>query len=187
MPAQNGMKLIRLDWSIPKHLADFDFKPLANDAVAISVYPLERRPSDSGWTKSRIPFFSAIYKPIPCILSFPMSTSAAKYVGLDLTLVQPPLPESKECPKGELAGTEQWCQIIPFESSKKTSLGLWDLKRGPPTEEDALLGAERAGSGGDQDEGDNWWPGLGRWRIGMRMEDATIEFPEGKRWNGPDG
>lgn len=81
-----------------------------------------------------------------------------------------------------MAGTKDWCEVLPFESSSKTSLGWWDLKQGA-TEEDALLGGEQGGSRDAGDKIDNWWPGLGRWQIGVRLEDATIKFPEGRRWS----
>lgn len=175
------------DWNIPKHLADFEFKPLANNAVRISVFPLEMSGSGTKRTRSSSPFFSAIYKPISYAPSFPLSTSAAKYVGLDLTLVQPPLPDGTASSQKELVGTQQWCEVMPLEWSRKTSLGWWDLKAGEATEEDALLGGDRStGSGGSGTGYENWWPGIGRWRIGLMMEDAVIGFPEGERWNGPD-
>ena len=175
------------DWNIPKHLADFEFKTLANNAIRVSVYPLEIIGSGTKRTRSGTPFFSAIYKPISYAPSFPLSTAAARYVGLDLTLVQPPLPDGTSSSEKELVGTEQWCEVMPLEWSRKTSLGWWDLKAGVATEEDALLGGDRStGSGGSGTGYENWWPGIGRWRIGLMMEDAVIGFPEGERWNGPD-
>jgi hypothetical protein len=100
--------------------------------------------------------------------TFPASTDWAKYVGLDLNLVTPPLPEGKGT-LGELPGTEKWCKVMPFEYSPKTTLGWWDLKREGATEEDALLGrgivGEEVVKNGTVHE--NWWPGFGRWRIGF--------------------
>ncbi|KAH7381124.1 hypothetical protein BKA64DRAFT_584236 [Cadophora sp. MPI-SDFR-AT-0126] len=176
----------RKNWNIPKHLADFEFKPLANNALHISVWPLETSTSGPTRTRSPSPLFSATYKPISYAPSFPVSTTAARYVGLDLTLVQPPLPNGTDSSTKELVGTEQWCEVMPLEWSRKTSLGWWDLKRGEATEDDALLGGNGNGTvGGDEMGYQNWWPGFGRWRVGLMMEDATIEFPEGKRWTGP--
>ena len=133
-------------------------------------------------------FFSAIFKPIPYIPSISASTSIAKYVGLDLHLVQPPLP-SGESANAELPGTDRWCKIMPFEYSPKTSLGWWDLKQGSATESDPLLeNSEAQSPAGAEDTApkhQNWWPGIGRWRIGLIMENAEIEFPEGEYWAGP--
>ncbi|KAH6707940.1 hypothetical protein BKA61DRAFT_558607 [Leptodontidium sp. MPI-SDFR-AT-0119] len=175
----------RNNWNIPKHLADFEFKPLPNNAVRISVYPLESPSSGSERMRSKSPFFTAVYMPIGYAPSFPLSTAAAKYVGVDLTLVQPPLPSDINSSGVELVGTEQWCSVMPHEWSSKASLGWWDLKRGEATEEDALLHTGRDTE--EQETGhENWWPGLSRWRIGLMMEDATINFPEGKHWAGPE-
>lgn len=33
---------------------------------------------------------------------------------------------------------------------------------------------------------EHWWPGIGRWRIGMVMEDADLGFPEGEYWTIPN-
>lgn len=100
--------------------------------------------------------------------------------------MQPPLPEGRGA-SGEVPGTDKWCQLLPIEYSGETSLGWWDLKQGEATEADTLLG--RGGDLGDY-EGkasyENWWPGIRRWRIGLKMENATLEFPEGKHWNGPN-
>lgn len=112
-----------------------------------------------------------------------------KYLGMDLHIVQPPLPEGKGS-LGEIPGTDRWCKVFPLEYSKRTSLGWWDLrqdggKEGEVTERDSLLvngdsehGEEQAGT-----DFENWWPGFGRWRIGLKMEDATIYFNKGEHWS----
>jgi hypothetical protein len=132
----------------------------------------------------------ATYKPIPYLPYFPLTTSLSAYVGMDLHIVQPPLPSGKGA-QGELAGTDKWCKVLPLEHTKKASLGWWDLKQDVasnnggsvgdrvPTEEDRLLN----GTGKGETSGfENWWPGFGRWRIGVKMDNATIKFPEGQSW-----
>ena len=110
-----------------------------------------------------------------------MSTLAAKYVGLDLLLVQPPLPTGK----GEqLPGTNDWCAIMPLQTSNRTSLGWWDMARKCVDGGSSLL--EGDGHRGREVKHEHFWPGIGKWRIGMKMEDATIEFPEGLKWVGPN-
>jgi hypothetical protein len=175
-----------LDWNIPKHLARFHFEDLPGGAISISVYPLEPDSEVVESIPSKSAFFSATYKPMAHAPSFPASTDWAKHVGLDLNLVAPPLPQGKGA-LGELPGTDEWCKVLPFEYSSKTTLGWWDLRRGPLTEEDALLGGENADQEVAKDEKvhENWWPGLGRWRIGLKMEDAQIVFVEGSNWVGP--
>lgn len=85
----------------------------------------------------------------------------------------------------ELAGTERegWSKVNALEWTKKCSLGWWDLKQGQG-ENSPLLGGEVQGSdeAGVSEGHENWWPGLGRWQIGVVMEGATIEFPAGERW-----
>lgn len=97
--------------------------------------------------------------------------------------MQPPLPEGKGS-QGELPGTKQWCQCLPLEYSSKTSLGLWDLKQGGTDERDPLLGRDHR-TEESKAMFENFFPGFGRWRVGFKMEDATVEFPEGKYWDGP--
>ena len=172
------------DWNIPKHLARFEFKDLPGNTTSIAVYPHDTENSIDESSPSTAPFFTATYKPISYLPNFPISTSIAKYVGMDLTILQPPLPEGKGA-FGELPGTEKWCEVLPLEYSSKTSLGWWDLKQvgNEATERDALLASgdgERGGKGGSGYE--NWWPGIGRWRIGVKMEDATIDFQAGEHW-----
>lgn len=170
---------MELDWNIPKHLAHFEFNDLPNSGTSIAVYPLLPDGSGKENIRSSSPFITTKFQPISHLPSFPASTNWSKYVGMDLGLVQPPLP------KGDgpaLAGTQRWCKVPAVESSKKTSLGWFDLRQSLGVDErDALL------SGGNVPRGkkcENFWPGLGRWRIGMKMEDAVIEFPEGEYWHG---
>jgi hypothetical protein len=114
---------------------------------------------------------------------------------MDLNIVQPPLPSGKSA-QDELPGTDRWLKVLPVEHTKKASLGWWDLRQDAtgktrssvgdrmPTEEDRLLGStdEDAGNETSSSGFENWWPGLGRWRIGVKMEDATIDFAEGESW-----
>lgn len=122
---------------------------------------------------------------------------------MDLHLYQPPLPSGNtdenvaangDGKEGELPGTDSWCKIMPYEYSKKTSLGWWDMKRGDGKSEDSpLIGNEDTEAGDtdgdvmDAEEGlysleENWWPGSGRWKIGVKMEDATVIFDKAERW-----
>lgn len=156
-----------VDWNIPKHLAKFEFKELPGGVISLAVFAEE--------IQSTSPFFRITYKPIPFTPTIPASTSLAKLIGLDLTLVQPPLPNGDV---EELPGTDDWCSIMPFVSSRKTSLEWCDLKQ-KVTEEDALLDVPPLDSPGGYE---NWWPGLNRWKLGLRMEDATVDFPAGEHW-----
>jgi hypothetical protein len=170
-----------LDWNIPKHLAKFEFKELPNDSVSISVYPREQGGFGNPSKLDEKPFFTATYKPISYLPKFPSSTNLFKYLGIDLDLVQPPVPQGSKADV-ELAGTHQWTVVKSLERSSKTSLGWWDMKQGPRTEEDETRTGGSKDSDPSEEDFENWWPGIGRWRLGMKMEEATIEFPEGKHW-----
>lgn len=56
-------------------------------------------------------------------------------------------------------------RIVPGISSSRCALGWWDL-------------SQDKGEGFEGEE--NWWPGGGRWRLGVKMEGATVVFPEGE-------
>jgi len=88
--------------------------------MQITVYPLIPDTSGQERIKSHTPFFTTIFRPTSYIPTFSCSTALSKYVGLDLGLVQPPLPTG-EGP--ELVGTLQWAKVAAVEWSKKTSLG----------------------------------------------------------------
>jgi hypothetical protein len=131
--------------------------------------------------KASTPLFSATFKPIPYLPSFPFSTNAAKWAGMDLALVQPPLPKGNGA-HGELVGTEEdgWAKVVPLEWSWKSSLGWWAF---PGSGETApLLNGDDGVRDGDREKFEEWWPGLGKWNLGVVMKDAVIEFPLAERW-----
>ncbi|TAQ84331.1 hypothetical protein B7494_g7339 [Chlorociboria aeruginascens] len=116
----------RKNWNIPKHLARFSFTDIPNGAVKIAVYPHDTSVLEAKPTLQ--PFFKATFKTVPYIPAIPISTTVAKYVRMDLSIVQPPLP-SGQGSEDELPGTDQWCSVLPYQYSRKTSLGWWDLKQ----------------------------------------------------------
>lgn len=95
---------------------------------------------------------------------FPLSTSMFKYIGLDLTLIHPPLPAGASS-QGELPSTERWCKVFPYQTSRRVCLGWVDMRQaaGQPYE--------------------NFWPGVGKWTLGYRMDDAEMFFDVGERWD----
>ena len=52
-------------------------------------------------------------------------------------------------------------------------------------EQDPLLGEQHSATEDTGVRYENFWPGLGRWRIGIKIEEAVVEFPEGEHWEGP--
>ncbi|KAF8851780.1 hypothetical protein BDZ45DRAFT_133134 [Acephala macrosclerotiorum] len=174
----------RKNWNIPKHLANFEFVDLPNGSTQIAVHPLLPDATGQERIKGTTPFFTTTFQPVSYFPSFACSTDWSKYLRWDLGLVQPPLPAGEGA---ELEGTDKWCKIAAVESSRKTSLGWFDLRqRRKADEREPLLGGNGRGDQGSGSEGyGNFWPGLGRWRMGIRMEDAVIDFPEGEHWDAP--
>ncbi|MCJ1392652.1 hypothetical protein MMC18_005522 [Xylographa bjoerkii] len=165
--------------------------------MKVEVFPNDTTGDSSESIASVRPFFTGIYSPVSYIPRFPFSTRIAGYLGIDFNLVQPPLPEG-DTKSGELPGTKKWCKSLPLLYSNRTSMTWVDLRQvakgadgalGKPRQEVAASTAgdlDGTGPGKSADgvysESENWWPGLGRWQIGLKMEDATIEFGEGKYW-----
>ncbi|KAK9771488.1 hypothetical protein SCAR479_11827 [Seiridium cardinale] len=161
----------RKNWNIPKHLAHFEFKDLPDGSTTIKVFPHDTD-NDPAETKcSDVPFFQTKVKPMRWTPSFPASVSWLKYAGLDVSLVQPPLPEGTGS-QGELPGTDKWCKILPGQDTRKASLAWVDMNQ---KDEDGTLHAQH----------ENFWPGLGRWQIGVQMDDCDISFGEGVYWDAP--
>ncbi|PHH63362.1 hypothetical protein CDD81_6059 [Ophiocordyceps australis] len=158
----------RLNWNCPKHLARFVWTPGPNGAMSVSVYPhdanhsadpLETKPSSS-------PFFQASFSPLRVAPVFPFATRWLSWLGLDTTLVMPPLPAGLA---PELPGTRRWCSFVPQQYSRRTRLGWFDLAQPENT-----AGLEK--SSADQGAYDHFWPALGRWALGVKMEDAEVVF-----------
>ncbi|RDW68407.1 hypothetical protein BP5796_09064 [Coleophoma crateriformis] len=175
----------RRNWNIPKHLATFRFTPVPGSQGGMKIQVLPTQGSAS--PKSQEPFFQATFTPIAYVPALLMSTAWAKYLSMDLTLVQPPLKQIQDAGDGEVdgigIGTEKWCQIMPFEKGQ-CKVGWWDMDSG-----ERKTNVSGDGDGiGDVAEEDGyskerfWWPGWGRWRFGAKMVDATVLFEEGKKW-----
>ncbi|MCJ1282288.1 hypothetical protein MMC26_001611 [Xylographa opegraphella] len=188
----------RINWNIPKHLARFSFTSQSPGTVKVEVFPNDTTGDSTESTASARPFFTGIYSPVSYIPRFPFSTRIAGFLGIDFNLVQPPLPEGN-AKGGELPGTTKWCRILPLEYSNKTSMTWVDLKQTPkndklaspkPQQGDAMATTEdldgvglASPADGVYSDFENWWPGLGRWQIGLKLEDATVEFGEGTHWD----
>ncbi|KAI0125627.1 hypothetical protein BJ170DRAFT_440463 [Xylariales sp. AK1849] len=161
----------RKNWNIPKHLARFEFDGLPDGATKIKVFTHDTTGDSAETRASETPFFQATFQPMRWVPSFPVSLGWLKYIGLDTSLVQPPLPEGKGS-QGELPGTDRWCKILPAQSSKRTSLIWVDMSQ---KDEKGQMHAEN----------EHFWPGLGRWQYGVQMEDCDIDFGEGIYWDAP--
>ncbi|KAF3351313.1 hypothetical protein VD0002_g6464 [Verticillium dahliae] len=162
----------RKNWNIPKHLAAFDWQDHQDGSTTIKVYPHDTEPvSAAEASPSKTPFFQTTFRPTPFVPSFPISMSLFKHLGVDATLVQPPLPQGQGS-HGELPGTDRWCAVAPDQSSRRSSIGWFDLRQ---TDDQGNVVGEH----------ENFWPGFWRWHLGVKMEDAEIGFGEGKYWDAP--
>ena len=89
-------------------------------------------------------------------------------------MLQPPLPAGET---KEECGSEVWLRSKPELSSKKTRAVWWDMRQ-------EGINEPAEGSGDSEAEGvDNWWPGLGRWRIGLWLDDAILTLGEAEEMN----
>ncbi len=163
---------VHTDWNIPKHLARFEWEDSVDGSTSVKVFPLEE-PTSHLTNARHSPLFQATFRQIKFTPSFPFSLSWAKYIGLDVSLVQPPLPEGCGL-QGELAGTKRWCKILPDQKTKTASLGWIDMSQ--DNEQGTIAGNAVS---------NNFWPGLGRWQLGVKLEDADVTFGEGIYWDPP--
>lgn len=175
-----------------RHLARFEFKPLSESGlisssghprppITISVFPPDAVDSILK------PFFTTKIQPLsylPRSYSFPFNSTWAAYFGFSSHLIQPPLPSGSTA---EECGTVKWVKAKPELRSKSTRVVWWDMRqpqkeagveRGEETgqaENDLLLAPDEASN---QAKSPNWWPGLGRWRIGLWLDNAILELGE---------
>ncbi|KAL2021371.1 hypothetical protein VTK56DRAFT_7236 [Thermocarpiscus australiensis] len=168
-------------WNIPKHLARFEWTDRPDGSTHIKVFPHDdhrQQPYDPSESRpSDRPFFQCIISPVRYFpSSLPMSTALLSKLGMDLTIVQPPLPEGKAASEGELPGTEEWAALAGYrQSARKGCLAWVDLRQEN----------EEGGGGGGGDGYENFWPGLGRWRLAVKLDRGEAEFPEGPKWPTP--
>ena len=126
------------------------------------------------------PFFTATIQPMNYVPSFPFSSTWIGYLGLSTHILQPPLPAGD--PADLVVKTEGWRRSYPSIRCSKAKLVWFDMRQpgeGQKTncqgqsEGDALL----ANTGPE-----NWWPGLGRWNLGLYLPDSTLELGEPEVW-----
>lgn len=146
----------RRNWNIPKHLARFTFSNLSNPPrLKCQVFP-----PDPAVT---IPFFSATIQPFRWAPTFPYSTKWSPYLGMDVTLVQPPLPASEKEGEKELCGTDKWTRTLPLVECKQAQLAWVEVEQPEDTEEEMSVAS--------------WWPKIKPWKVGMSLENSTMHFP----------
>lgn len=170
----------RLNWSCPKHLARFEWTSGPNDSVGVKVFPHDTGGDANEATPSDVPFFQASFTPVAYAPAFPFATHWLDFLGFNTTVVNPPLPPGRGF-HGELPGTDYWCSFVPCQYSRSTRLGWFDMAQ-PASSDGAMaaLGEPDNDDKRNQAEGagryNNFWPGLGRWQLGIKMENAEVIF-----------
>ncbi|KAJ3577232.1 hypothetical protein NPX13_g3339 [Xylaria arbuscula] len=194
LQSSNIPKLVP-DWNIPKHLARFEWVHTADGKTKVRVYPYDTAAlSDDGYSTisesepSDNVFFQATFQPMRWAPSFPLSFSWLKYMGIDASLVQPPLPDGRQRDSSvgeELPGTRQWCQVLPGLSTRRATLGWIDMSQSSYDVAHCSDGRDIKKGGNNEIKCANFWPGLRRWNMGILMQNADINFEEGLHWDPP--
>jgi hypothetical protein len=115
-------------------------------------------------------------QPFRWLPAVPFSTKTAGYVGMDVFLVQPPLPAGDK-PGEEECGTTEWMGSMPYLYSSKAR-GMWvDAKSAKDSEAQGESGEQQPLL--DTSELESWWPESSKlWKIGLWLEEATLIVPE---------
>jgi hypothetical protein len=117
-------------------------------------------------------FTPATRNPLPILID----TDLFKNLGIGPLLGQPPLPAGNGS-YGELPGTTQWAETALGAASNCPTSGIMDL---------AQNGGDEVGSTGFNAVGDEYfadfWPGLTRFNVAVRLDNATVSFPVPEKW-----
>lgn len=122
--------------------------------LTVSVFPEGSSNGDA--TK---PFFQATLTTLKYLPAFPFST---KWSPLNTALLQPPLPAGY---KPLLCGTDTWKEFQVALQSQRARI-MW-----------AQLAAE-----GEHVRSEGYWPKTKPWKLGLWLEDATLEIPVPEEW-----
>jgi hypothetical protein len=160
--ANQRIRLTRsLDWNVPKHLAKFVWDHHPNGSTTIKIYPHDDPLNPDESQPSTRPFFQTTFKPMSLVPRFPFATSWADRLGFNTTLVMPPLPSGNGS-YGELPSTDRWIKLETKQYCSRSTAGWYDVQQ--PDSGAACGGHE------------NFLPWLGRWQVGVKMEDALLSF-----------
>ncbi|KAH7038289.1 uncharacterized protein B0I36DRAFT_346284 [Microdochium trichocladiopsis] len=170
----------RSNWNIPKHLARFDWTSHPGGGESVKIYPYDTSGSLSSAIAqetgpSAKPFFSMTFAPtIP--VQIPFTTDVFGWLGMEATtLGHPPIPEGNGV-YDELPGTDFWAHTVFGLKGSKASLGLMDLRQ---AETDEVVSGRNAV--GDE-VFPNFWPGMPRWNVALKLTDAMISFSDPETW-----
>ncbi|KAM0458827.1 hypothetical protein ACHAPV_005816 [Trichoderma viride] len=151
----------RTNWNVPKHLAKFVWDHHPDGSTTIKIFPHDDPLNPDESQPSARPFFQTTFKPMSLVPRFPFATSWADRLGFNTTLVMPPLPSGNGT-YGELPSTDRWIKLETKQYCNRSTAGWYDVQQ-----PDA-----GAACGGNE----NFLPWLGRWQVGVKMEDAFLSF-----------
>lgn len=158
---------------MPKHLASFEWSDLPDGSKHVKVFPHDLTGDPAESLPSPRPFFQLTFKTVPWVPTFPATTKIYRWLGRDTGLVAPPLPQGRA---PELVGTGRWAKGDLDFSTWRANVGWFDLRQGG----DGVDGAD-----GDDEIFENFWPGLERWVLGLRLDDVDVYIPPAVKWDAP--
>ncbi|KAK4498336.1 hypothetical protein PRZ48_010994 [Zasmidium cellare] len=175
-------------WNQPKHLANFDWTTNADGSESVKVYPYDTTGDETESHPSTKPWFQMVYSfLLPENLNLnlgilnldldlnpeiPFSSDLYGLLGINATLIQPPLPQGNDSFGALASGGEFWKSVVPGQFSDKTSVGTMNLDQSGGDGEEESVNAV-----GDEFE-EAFWPGLLKTSVALKMEDATLTFSE---------
>ena len=76
-----------------------------------------------------------------------------------------------------VVGTDRWALCAPTLKSRKCRLIWLDVQQAAREDGRAPSKAKTGADSASKEKiADNWWPGMGRWKLGMSMDDAVLEL-----------
>ena len=124
-------------------------------------------------SENTAPFFTATIHPTTYTPTFSFNSAWQGYLGLPTRCLQPPLPTGT--PAHLEVGSEVWMRSTPVLRSKRCRVVWFDMQQSQ-NGEGTVSGTNESNARSKRKDADNWWPGIGRWRLGMSCEDATLEL-----------
>lgn len=119
------------------------------------------------------------FKPLTPSVPLPVNTDLFQFLGLSPKLNQAPLPAGQGS-YDELPGTTEWADTALGTKSDTSLIGVFDMDQGA---------GDQVGNTGVNAVGDefypNFWPGVPRFPVGVKMQNAEISFPVAEKWTLP--
>jgi len=165
----------RVNWNIPKHLAQFNWTENDDGSTSVSIYPFDTDNQPSESFPSTLPFFSMTFTPDLPAIPIPLNTDILTYLGINPWLGQAPLPAGNGS-YNELPGTTHWAETLLGTTSNFTQTGIINMDQG--TGDDTGDGYNAVGD----EFYPNFWPSLPKLNVGVKLLQANVSFPVPETW-----